>query len=83
MRTDIDQIISLMKRYTTSTSDKELGEQDEAPAAAAPAAGGGGTTTNTCRKLETGLTRGKDNKLGLAGEKWETGLTRGHANPVP
>jgi hypothetical protein len=85
MRTDIDQIISLMKRYTTSTSDKELDEQDEAPAVETPAAGGGGggTTTNTGRKWETGLTRGKANKLGLAGEKWETGLTRGHANPVP
>lgn len=81
MRTDIDHIISLMKRYTTSNSNEELGEQDEAPAAT-PAAGGG-TSTNTGRKWETGLTRGKANKLGLAGEKWETGLTRGHANPVP
>ena len=84
MRTDIDHIISLMKRYTTSNSNEELDEQDEAPAAA-PAAGGGGggSTTNTGRKWETGLTRGKANKLGLAGEKWETGLNRGHANPVP
>ena len=83
MRTDIDHIISLMKRYTTSDSNKELDEQDEAPAAPAAGGGGGGTTTNTGRKWETGLTRGKANKLGLAGEKWETGLTRGHANPVP
>ena len=71
MRTDIDHIISLMKQYTTSNSNEELDEQDEAPASSAPAAGGGGggSTTNTGRKWETGLTRGKANKLGLAGEK--------------
>ena len=85
MRTDIDHIISLMKRYTTSNSNEELGEQEETPdaAPAAAAAGGGGSATNTGRKWETGLTRGPANMLGLAGEKWETGLTRGHANPVP
>jgi len=83
MRTDIDHIISLMKRYTTSNSNEELDEQDEAPASSAPAAGGGGgSTTNTGRKWETGLTRGKANKLGLAGEKWETGLTRSVANQI-
>jgi hypothetical protein len=82
MRTDIDHIISLMKRYTTSNSNEELGEQEETPAAA-PADAGGGTATNTGRKWETGLTRGPANMLGVAGEKWGTGLTRGHANPVP
>lgn len=75
MRTDIDYLIKLMKDYTFEDRKPvkdEMGEQEE-----------GGSPTNTGRKWETGLTRGKANKLGLAGEKWETGLTRGHANPVP
>lgn len=88
MRTDIDYIISLMRDFTSKT-DGELDEQDEAPAdsgTSAPSsggAGGGGNTNARGRKWETGLTRGKANKLGLKGEKWETGLARGHANPVP
>ena len=64
MRTDIDHIISLMKRYTTSNSNEELGEQEETPdAAPAAAAGGGGSATNTGRKWETGLTRGAANQI--------------------
>ena len=77
MRTDVDYIISLMKEYTPKT-DGELGEQD-----AASSSGGDTGGKGAGRKWETGLTRGKANKLGLKGEKWETGLTRGHANPVP
>ena len=73
----LDNLIMLMKKFTYSDKNGELGEQD-----AAPAGGGGGTTYPTVTKWETGLTRGKANKLGLAGEKWETGITRGHANPV-
>jgi hypothetical protein len=87
MKTDIDYLINLMKKYTkdsTETLGSEIDEQEEA------SSGGGGTTTtgggNTNsrgRKWETGITRGKANKLGLKGEKWESGLARGKANPVP
>ncbi len=85
MRTDIDYIISLMKKYTPK-NEGELDEQDETPAgggASAPSSGGGGNTNARGRKWETGLTRGPANMLGLKGEKWGTGLARGHANPVP
>ena len=78
MRTDVDYIISLMKEYTPKLSG-DLSEEDAAPAAASSDSG---DTNARGRKWETGLTRGKANKLGLAGEKWETGITRGHANPV-
>lgn len=81
MRTDIDYIISLMKRYTPQT-EGELSEEDE-PTPAAGGSGGGGNTNARGRKWETGLTRGPANMLGLKGEVWGTGLARGHANPVP
>lgn len=76
MRTEINNIISLMREYTPKT-DGELGEQEAPPAAS----GGGGKGAG--RKWETGLTRGPANMLGLKGEVWGTGLARGHANPVP
>lgn len=80
MKTNIEYLISLMKEYTPKSEgslDMELDEQESAPAES-----GGGNTNSAGRKWETGLTRGKANKLGLKGEKWETGLSRGHANPV-
>jgi hypothetical protein len=78
MRTDVDYLISLMKKYTPK-NEGELDEQDAAPASG----GGAGANLNTRgRKWETGLTRGPANMLGLKGEKWGTGLARGHANPV-
>lgn len=79
MITDIDRIISLMKEYTTTNSNEELGEQEEAPVDGASSGGG---STNTVTKWTTGLTRGPANMLGLKGEKWESGLTRGKANPL-
>jgi len=79
MGTDIDYIISLMKEFTTTNSNEELGEQEEAPVDGASSGGG---STNTVTKWETGLVRGKANRLGLKGEKWESGLTRGKANPL-
>lgn len=75
MITDIERIISLMKKYTTKNPNKELGEQEEAPV-------DGGGSTNNVTKWETGLVRGKANRLGLKGEKWESGVTRGKANPL-
>jgi hypothetical protein len=87
MKTDIDYLISLMKEYTPKSEgvlDVELDEQDTPTGGGGAATtGGGGNTNSRGRKWETGLTRGKANKLGLKGEKWESGLTRSKANPVP
>lgn len=88
MKTDIDFLINLMKKYTKSSESDlspEIDEQEEAPASGGGGTtpSGGGNTNSRGRKWETGLTRGKANKLGLSGEKWESGLTRGKANPVP
>ena len=73
---DVDFLIAFFEKNTKDNNKKEMGEQD---AAASPSSGGGSipkwADTYT-------LTRGKANKLGLAGEKWETGLTRGAANQI-
>lgn len=84
MKTDIDYLINLMKKYTKTSEDdlySEIDEQDDSTSGGGTSTGGGNTNTRG-RKWETGLTRGKANKLGLKGEKWESGITRGHANPV-
>ncbi len=76
---EIDNIISLMKKYTISKYDGEIGEQD------APAAGGGtggGAKYPTVTKWESGATRGLANPVGLT--KWKDGykITRGKANTL-
>jgi hypothetical protein len=79
---DVDFLIDYFKKHTKEDSKEEMGEQD-APAAApssAPSTGGGGSVPKWADTYN--LTRGKANKLGLAGEKWETGLTRGAANQI-
>jgi hypothetical protein len=76
---EVDEIISLMKKYTTSKKDGELDEQD---AAAAGGTAGGGTTYPTVTKWESGVTRGPANQIGLT--KWRdiTKITRGKANTL-
>jgi hypothetical protein len=76
---EVDEIISLMKKYTTSKKDGELDEQD---AAAAGGTAGGGTTYPTVTKWESGVTRGAANQIGLT--KWRdiTKITRGKANTL-
>ena len=80
MITDVDTIISIMKRYTTNLNSGEIGEDD----AAAPASGGGGAKAAypTVTKWETGLTRGPANQI--ANTKWSdiVKLTRGKANTL-
>ena len=77
MGAKIDQIIDLMRQFTTS-SDAELGEQD-----AAASSTGSKPAYPTVTKWTTGLTRGKANPLMSKDEKpWETGLTRGKANTL-
>lgn len=76
-RFEIDEIISIMKKYTTN-KDGELGEQEATPAAG----GGGGTTYPTVTKWESGVTRGPANQIGLT--KWRdiVKITRGKANTL-
>jgi hypothetical protein len=77
---EVDEIISLMKRFTKSEKDGELDEQD-APATGG-ASGGGGSKYPTVTKWESGVTRGVANQIGLT--KWRdiTKITRGKANTL-
>jgi len=76
---DVDFLIGFFKKHSEENNKGEMGEQDAAAAPASPSSGGGSVP----KWADTyTLTRGKANKLGLAGEKWETGLTRGAANQI-
>jgi hypothetical protein len=67
----------LMKKFTYSDRNGELGEQDAAPA------GGGGATYPTVTKWETGLTRSVANTLD-AKVTWKSlnKITRGKGNTL-
>ena len=80
MNLDVDFLIGFFNKHTTDNNKEEMGEQDAA-ASAAPSTGGGGGSVPKWADTYA-LTRGKANKLGLAGEKWETGITRGAANQI-
>lgn len=73
---DVDFLIGFFKKYSEESNKGEMGEQE----AAASSSGGGGSVPKWSDTYT--LTRGKANKLGVAGEKWETGLTRGAANKI-
>jgi hypothetical protein len=75
---DVDFLIGFFKKYSEDNNKGEMGEQD---AAASPSPSSGGGSVPKWAETYT-LTRGKANKLGVAGEKWETGLTRGAANKI-
>lgn len=79
MKTDVDYIISLMKKYTINNSSGEIGEQD--------AAGGGGggkpAPYPTVTKWETGISRtGPANQIGLTKWKDIVKVNRGKANTL-
>lgn len=80
MGSDIDFIINLMKKYTTTESKGEVGEQD-APAGGA-AGGGEAAAYPTVTKWESGVTRGPANQIGNT--KWSdiVKITRGKSNPI-
>jgi hypothetical protein len=80
MNLDVDFLIGFFNKHTDNENKEEMGEQDTAPSAAPSSGGGGGSVPKWAETYA--LTRGKANKLGLAGEKWETGLTRGAANQI-
>ena len=73
----LDDLIMLMKKFTYSDRNGELGEQDAAPA------GGGGATYPTVTKWETGLTRSVANTLD-AKVTWKSlnKITRGKGNTL-
>jgi hypothetical protein len=81
MKVDVDFLISLMKKYTTSDSTEELGEQDAAASTTSTSGGGGKNNVTTWSQVVgANLKRGKANPLGNT--KWESGLTRGPANQL-
>lgn len=78
---ELNDIISLLKRYTTPESKDELGEQD-APAPSGGGGGGGGGYPSVT-KWETGLTRSVANQIDYKA-KWKdlNKITRGKANTL-
>jgi hypothetical protein len=81
MKVDVDFLISLMKKYTTSDSTEELGEQDAAASTTSTSGGGSKNNVTTWSQVVgANLKRGKANPLGNT--KWESGLTRGPANQL-
>mgnify|MGYP003350663072 CR=1 FL=1 len=77
---ELDNLISLLKRYTYTDNDEnvaELGEQDAAGGAST------GAVYPTVTKWETGLTRSVANQIDYKA-KWKdlNKLTRGKANTL-
>lgn len=72
---ELDEIIYLLKRYTTFDNGSEMTEQDDA--------GGGGSTYPTVTKWETGLTRSVANQIDYKA-KWKDlyKITRGKSNTL-
>lgn len=76
---NVDEIIDLLKSYTSNENDHkdELGEQDAASSASSPAA------YPTVTKWETGLTRSVANQIDYKA-KWKDlyKITRGKSNTL-
>lgn len=81
MKTDIDSIISLMKRFTPETEmDGEIGEQN---AGGTSSGGGSKPPYPTVTKWETGVARtGPANQIGLTKWKDIVKVNRGKANTL-
>ena len=76
---DIDFIISLLNKLSSTEKKSSKRELDEDE----PAASTSNTNKRGSKWSELYTTvRGKANKLGLKGEKWESGIKRGVANQV-
>lgn len=77
----LEEIISLMEKYTFSDSNGEVDEQDAAAVSAASTGGGGGYPTVT--KWETGLARSVANTIDDK-VTWKSlnKITRGKANTL-
>jgi hypothetical protein len=81
METNLDELIYLMKKYTFTDNNGEIGEQDDAGGGAAT--GGGGAGYPTVTKWETGLTRSVANQIDDK-VTWKSlnKLVRGKANTL-
>lgn len=75
---NLDDLIMLMRKFTYTDENGELGEQESAPAG-----GGGGATYPTVTKWETGLSRSVANTLD-AKVTWSSlyKITRGKGNTL-
>jgi len=75
---DLNEIIYILKKYTTHNKKSEMGEQD-----AAASGGGGGSTYPSVTKWETGLTRSVANQIDYKA-KWKDlyKITRGKGNTL-
>lgn len=82
---ELDNIIQLLKRYTTYNFENhnELGEQDAAAGGGGGTSSGGGGAYPTVTKWETGLTRSVANQIDYKA-KWKDlhKITRGKANTL-
>jgi hypothetical protein len=81
MKTDVNTLINLMKRFTTIEDKGEFSEQDDA---GGTSSGGGGSTAPypTVTKWESGATRGPANQIGLTKWKDIVKINRGKANTL-
>lgn len=79
MKTDVDSIITLLRKYTNDDFKEEMGEQE---AASSGGASSGGGKYPTVTKWETGLTRGPANQIGLTKWKDVVKINRGKANTL-
>ena len=80
MKTDVNTLINLMKRFTFNEDKGEFSEQDS---------GGGGASSGgdkppypTVTKWESGATRGPANQIGLTKWKDIVKINRGKANTL-
>lgn len=84
MKSDIDFLIMLMKKFTYSDS-VELDEEETSSTGGAGSTGTGtkNNVTTWSQIVGAKVSRGKANPLGKSGEKWASGVARtGPANPV-
>lgn len=74
---ELFNIINIMKKYTSTENNGEIGKQDTTPSS------GGGSVYPTVTKWETGLTRSVANQIDDK-VKWKDlyKITRGKANTL-
>jgi hypothetical protein len=81
MKTDVNTLINLMKKFTISEDKGEFSEQDAGGGAAA-SGGGDKPPYPTVTKWESGVTRGPANQIGLTKWKDIVKINRGKANTL-
>lgn len=87
MKSDIEKILELLRKFEGEEPEEnteEMKEQDAAAGASAGGTTGGGGVPAVPKWADVvgGPKRGKANMLGKKGEKWSTGLNRGVANQL-